>query len=218
MLLFFFVFLNIWAPGFIGGILSAATGARFTPFLFASVLINAIFILFLFQTGQSNKLTHHARRQSARSLQVIGGIILLIGISVSLFIFNSFPIFVVSILLGMTSIYLGTRQLSRQSEITQSFITSPQVFQSWVGAWERVNPSIDKLLPPARETNQPVSINPDVTAYSFDRLVVCDRADIAHFLIANNFHFENNCAILSITGYPQSILKPQWRCCAVIYN
>jgi hypothetical protein len=34
---------------------------------------------------------------------------------------------------------------------------------------------------------------------------VCDRPEIAQFLIANNFHFENNCAVLSITGYPQSI-------------
>jgi len=205
--LFFFVFLNIWAPGFIGGILSAATGDRFTPFLFASVLVNVIFIFFLYRSSQSNKLTHHARWQSARSLQIIGGVILLIGIFSSLFVLNSFPIFVVSVLLGMTGIYLGTRQLSKQSEITQSFITSPQVFQSWLGAWQRANPLIDKMLAPARETNQPVPINSDITAYSFDRLVVCDRADIAHLLIANNFHFENNCAILSITGYPQSIFE-----------
>ncbi|NET53278.1 MAG: hypothetical protein F6K09_32825, partial [Merismopedia sp. SIO2A8] len=44
-------------------------------------------------------------------------------------------------------------------------------------------------------------------AYSFDRLVVCDRTAIAQMLIANNFHFEYNCAVLSITGYPQSIFS-----------
>jgi hypothetical protein len=68
-----------------------------------------------------------------------------------------------------------------------------------------VNPAIEKMLPPPRETNQLASVDPDITAYSFDRLVVCDRSDIVQLLIANNFHFENNCAILSITGYPQSI-------------
>ena len=36
-------------------------------------------------------------------------------------------------------------------------------------------------------------------------MVVCDREEIARILISNNFHFENNCAILTIDGYPQSI-------------
>lgn len=38
---------------------------------------------------------------------------------------------------------------------------------------------------------------PDLTAYSFDRALVCESADVAAMLIANRFHFENNCAILS---------------------
>ncbi|MBD0395485.1 MAG: hypothetical protein ICV52_16980 [Microcoleus sp. C1-bin4] len=62
-----------------------------------------------------------------------------------------------------------------------------------------------KLLPPPRALNANTAVSPDVSAYSFDRLVVCDRSEIAQFLIANNFHFENNCAVLSITGYPQNI-------------
>ena len=36
-------------------------------------------------------------------------------------------------------------------------------------------------------------------------MVVCDTPEIAQLLISNNFHFENNCAILTIDGYPQSI-------------
>jgi hypothetical protein len=38
--------------------------------------------------------------------------------------------------------------------------------------------------------------------YSFDRAVICDRARTADLLIANNVHFENNCAVLSVGGYP----------------
>ncbi|MGB3640647.1 MAG: hypothetical protein WBA39_24190, partial [Rivularia sp. (in: cyanobacteria)] len=36
---------------------------------------------------------------------------------------------------------------------------------------------------------------------------ICDSAEVAQLLIANNFHFENNCAVLSITGYPQNIFS-----------
>lgn len=53
--------------------------------------------------------------------------------------------------------------------------------------------------PPAR--SRPVE--PDLGDYSFDRAVICDRARTVDLLLANNFHFENNCAVLSIGGYPQ---------------
>ena len=42
----------------------------------------------------------------------------------------------------------------------------------------------------------------DIGDYSFDRAVICDRARTVDLLVANNFHFENNCAILSYDGYP----------------
>ncbi|MFS0516728.1 hypothetical protein ACEYW6_18710 [Nostoc sp. UIC 10607] len=104
----------------------------------------------------------------------------------------------------MLSIYFGTRQL-RQTKFTQEFLISQNDFQGWLNRWQQINGSILKILPPSKQENTTATVNPDVTAYSFDRLVVCDSASIAQVLIANNFHFENNCAILSITGYPQSI-------------
>lgn len=75
--------------------------------------------------------------------------------------------------------------------------------QKWVGA----HGPIAKLLPPpprgggAREQTVP----PDVTAYSFDRALVTEDAETAAMLVANNFHFENNCAILSADGFPFGI-------------
>ena len=42
----------------------------------------------------------------------------------------------------------------------------------------------------------------DIPSYSFDRAVVCDRPQTVDVLLANNFHFENNCAVLSVDGYP----------------
>ncbi len=44
----------------------------------------------------------------------------------------------------------------------------------------------------------------DIAHYSFDRAVITDRAETVDVLIANNFHFENNCAVLSIDGYPEN--------------
>lgn len=42
----------------------------------------------------------------------------------------------------------------------------------------------------------------DIPSYSFDRAVICDRPQTVDVLLANNFHFENNCAVLSVDGYP----------------
>ena len=43
----------------------------------------------------------------------------------------------------------------------------------------------------------------DIQHYSFDRAVVTDRRETADVLLSNNFHFENNCAILTVDGYPE---------------
>jgi hypothetical protein len=55
---------------------------------------------------------------------------------------------------------------------------------------------------PLHRPQDPREIEPDLGDYSFDRAVICDRARTVDLLLANNFHFENNCAILSVEGYP----------------
>jgi hypothetical protein len=42
----------------------------------------------------------------------------------------------------------------------------------------------------------------ELSHYSFDRLLVVERDAVALMLVRNHFHFENNCAILSLEGYP----------------
>jgi hypothetical protein len=42
----------------------------------------------------------------------------------------------------------------------------------------------------------------ELEAYSFDRAVITDNPAIVDVLVANRFHFENNCAVLSIDGHP----------------
>ena len=99
---------------------------------------------------------------------------------------------------------MGRKKVENKPANSQDFTIELNQFQGWLDTWVRIN-SMTKLLPPPRALNANTAVSPDVSAYSFDRLVVCDRPEIAQFLIANNFHFENNCAVLSITGYPQSI-------------
>ena len=86
----------------------------------------------------------------------------------------------------------------------KKLIITPEKFQDYLNSWKAVNP-IDGILTVTEQQNLPSSINSDITTYSFDRVVVCDNAEIANLLIANNFHFENNSAVLSIDGYPENI-------------
>ena len=83
----------------------------------------------------------------------------------------------------------------------------PKEVEQWLRRWEQNNGRLAKLLPPPAQQALTAPVSKEVSAYSFDRAVICDRDEVAHFLIANNFHFENNCAVLSINGYPQSIFS-----------
>jgi uncharacterized protein (TIGR04206 family) len=85
-------------------------------------------------------------------------------------------------------------------------LTSTQV-DNWLRRWTQINGSIAKLLPATPKDSGKVEVNFEISAYSFDRVVVCDSAAIAQVLIANQFPFEHNSAVLSITGYPQRIFS-----------
>jgi hypothetical protein len=194
----------MWAALFFGGIISVLF--KINPIPYVILLVNLIIIWKIFSNSNSSKLNNKARRSNARYLQILGAFILIVGILAGLFVYESFMIFAISVTLGMLSLYLGTRQLGKTG-IAQEFLFQQSQLQDWINRWQEINGSIQKILPSPRQENTPTTVNSDVTAYSFDRLVVCDSDALAQFLIANNFHFENNCAILSITGYPQNIFE-----------
>lgn len=201
---FLYLFLNVWVTGFVGGFTAA-----FIPnsVLVVNLVYQAGTIWYLFNNTNSSRLNNASRKASAKTLQRLGVVILVVGISASLFVLNSFPVFSIVVILGLLSIFLGTRQLGKVENLPQELLFSSIDLDSWLTKWQQINGKVDKVLTSQQEQIAPTSINPDITAYSFDRLVVCDSANIAQLLIANNFHFENNCAILSITGYPQSIFN-----------
>lgn len=115
---------------------------------------------------------------------------------------------IIFLAIGLVVIVIGLFQSRRKPRAPKKFLITPTMTEEWLRKWGEVNPLPEKLLPalpaiaPAPTTE---SLPDDVTDYSFDRLVVCDQDLIAQLLIANNFHFEYNCAILSISGYPQNI-------------
>jgi hypothetical protein len=200
------IFLYFFVTGFfsllIGSFLSDILNFSLIPWV--AIVVSTLFVYLLYRSSRAVRATTKQRRASAESLIVVGVIILVVGIIISITI-ESFLFCAFSIVLGMMTIYLGRLQKSRQSEFSQEFLIGQSDLAEWLIRWQNVNGSIAQLLPPPNEQAAPVTISPEISTYSFDRLVVCDTAAIAQLLIANNFHFENNCAILSITGYPQSI-------------
>ncbi|MGL5060038.1 MAG: hypothetical protein ACRC62_08645 [Microcoleus sp.] len=185
------------------GILLAIFSGNFgnlNVFIFGMLGVNSLLLSSVFNAIRSSNYLYQQRKKFARSLQVWGGIVLVSGIIIS-FLLSSYMQFLCSTAFGLLSIYLGMKKIP---ETNQEFTVGFNIFQDWINKWIEIN-SIAKMLPSPRDTNENAAISPDISAYSFDRVVVCDRAEIAQFLIANNFHFENNCAILSVTGYPQSI-------------
>jgi hypothetical protein len=68
--------------------------------------------------------------------------------------------------------------------------------------WLRVHGEPAGLIVRKEKTKPKKPVESDIGDYSFDRAVVCDRARTVDLLLANNFHFENNCAVLSVGGYP----------------
>jgi hypothetical protein len=95
----------------------------------------------------------------------------------------------------------------RPKKINKSILITDAMLDIWLQQWQRFNSPPARLLPPpsAPASLAPAADDDDVTAYSFDRVLVCDSVAIAQLLIANNIHFEHNCAVLSTSGYPQAI-------------
>ena len=200
-----YIFFGVWTTGFIGVFLSIAIGNW--SFIVVATIFNLIVIIYLFQVSNSKTTSKTGRTNHAKALVILGLIISIGGAYLTSQIPDIPNILTIAIILALLSVLLGIIQLIRQKQIEQSLLVSPDLVREWLDRWMKINGSVEKILPSPRQESLPAQISSDISAYSFDRLVVCDSAAIAQFLIANNFHFENNCAVLSITGYPQSIFQ-----------
>ncbi|HZG43942.1 MAG TPA: hypothetical protein VEY93_13325, partial [Longimicrobium sp.] len=86
-------------------------------------------------------------------------------------------------------------------------VTFPEWERRFLRRWKEVHGDVAGLLPgrQAALPTLPKRVPADVAAFSFDRAVVTDTWDTAAMLVANRFHFEHNCAVLSRDGYPEGI-------------
>jgi hypothetical protein len=75
-------------------------------------------------------------------------------------------------------------------------------FSLFYERWCRVHGTPQGVIQRREQPAPPPEAEADLGDYSFDRVVISDRARTVDLLLANNFHFENNCAILSADGYP----------------
>ena len=186
---------------------------KYYPFPFLSyplvlILFNIVFLYYLFNLSNSSKSSPKIRRSSATGLQLLGIFISLIGVSYGV-ITNSLIIYGTTAFVGLSAFWIGFFQRKRLKNCSEVFLINSSQMLGWLDSWTIVNGSVWQLLPSVSNALPAPNIlpDPDSTHYSFDRLVVCQNDEIAQVLIANNFHFENNCAILSISGYPQRIFE-----------
>jgi len=199
-----YFFLGFWVHGFLGGFIGSISGAPFTSIIVIFLIYNLMFISLTMRGGASSKISYKSRQSSVRFLMVLGILILIIGVFLAL-ASKSLVVYISTSLIGLSYIWLGVWQNKRIQKIKEEFVIKYTELQDWLKKWQQVNGPINHLL--TNPVLGAASNNPDseVTAYSFDRLVICDTTQVAQLLIANNFHFEHNCAILTIDGYPENI-------------
>lgn len=172
-----------------------------------------LLVLILVSTwgSQSKECQPKTRRSFARAIQVYG-VLIIVTVLVWFVKFSNvtttaFLLFILGTGLGIFLIYFGMQQLNIQHKIPQSLQFKQSTIIESLIRWERTNGEVTNILPPSRQRTRNRQINSEISSYSFDRVIVCDTAEIAQILIANNFHFEHNCAVLSIDGYPQNIFS-----------
>ncbi len=80
--------------------------------------------------------------------------------------------------------------------------------REYLARWRKAHGPVERLLADvgkAKASGSETAFAEELQHYSFDRLLVCDRAETAEFLLANSLHTETNTPIVSVDGYPQAV-------------
>jgi hypothetical protein len=136
---------------------------------------------------------------------VVGGI-LTVGLSGGALI-------IPGVLLGIGGLALGAAMSRRAaSSSPQRPVLEHGAYRLvYLDVWIATHGAPEKLVREEKtDHDESRSLPPDVTQYSFDRALVVEDSQTAAMLVANRFHFENNCAILSIDGFPFGKRRVLW--------
>jgi len=184
--------------------------ANFTDQFFANT-ISAISVndTLFFTPGQFHYFFNSRKRKLQDPLIGMGCAGLVIGVIIFIAAVSSrspivFLVALAALAAGVLLLIPRVRKRLRSKQAKKITVEAGQL-DTWLKYWTHNNGPVAKLLPAPQTTSARPDISPEIKQYSFDRLVVCQHAAIAQFLIANNFHFENNCAVLSIDKYPHNI-------------
>jgi hypothetical protein len=185
------------------------TGDVFTDPAFAAAIdrVSAHDAVRFTQTNLYYELARTKRSASSkRALFIVLAIVTALFAGFLAMVSESVIIFVVALLLPITFIALAiTAKPSETPALTQA------AFASLLDRWKRAHGAPAKLvhrIAPASRSEPRRALPRELATYSFDRAVICDGPETVDLLLANNFHFENNCAILSVTRYPEAVFEP----------
>jgi len=105
--------------------------------------------------------------------------------------------------LGIAVVGLGVWLWRRWRVVPPVLRMERDTFGGMVRRWEDAHGPVRGLVRVKRAPKQPIP--EELREYSFDRVVVTDTAENAEILLANDFHFENACAVLSVDGHPAGV-------------
>lgn len=163
----------------------------------------AIFaIIIVAQAAISQQANRQIHQYNIRNLKILSVIIPVFGIPLS--IITKTPVGItIAICLGLIAAGLNFGFKRQQSRVLDSFLIDRKDFRIWLTRWININGFPEKILKLRKISTDQVAPSSKVIAYKFDRVVVCDSPEIAQLLLKNNFHFQNNCAVVSIDRYPR---------------
>ncbi len=107
-----------------------------------------------------------------------------------------------ALVFGVLAAWLVNRALSGLQPRTLTVGLTLAEFDRMWKRWQTVHGTAKGVIVRKTDAPAPGQVESDLADYSFDRALICDRARTVDLLIANNFHFENNCAVLAVGGYP----------------
>jgi hypothetical protein len=188
------VFAAIWIANWLKFYLDLVT-----PTVLISYTIFAIILLA--QAATSPHTNRQIRQDNIRNLKILSIIIPVFGIPLSIAT-ETLVGMIGSVILGLISAWLSIAFKRQQAKIFGEFLIDRNDFRIWLTRWININGFPEKILKLRKISTDQVAPIKKVIAYKFDRVVVCDSIEIAQLLLKNNFHFKNNCAVISIDRYP----------------
>ena len=172
-----------------------------------AILYTTFAIIILAQSAISSQTNRKIRQENIRDLKILSVIVPVFGIPLSIGA-KTLTGIIGAIFLGLVAILLSIIFKRQKSKVFGKFLIDRKDYHTWLNRWISINDFPDKILASPKISIAQVTPKPKAIAYNFDRVVVCDSPKIAQLLLKNNFHFENNCAVMAIDRYPQNIFAP----------